>query len=36
MEFTGEGGNFPFIAKVRTPGDSPFAQATGPIKVVRG
>ena len=36
MEYGGEGGNFPFIAKVRTPGDPPFALATGPIKVVRG
>ena len=36
MEFGGEGGNFPFIAKVRTPGEPPFAQATGPIRVVRG
>jgi len=28
MEYKGEGGNFPFIAHVRTPGEAPFA-ATG-------
>lgn len=32
MEYQGEGGNFPFIGKVRTPGDSPFDR-TGPIRI---
>jgi hypoxanthine phosphoribosyltransferase len=30
MEFQGEGGNFPFIAQVRTEGEAPFEAATKP------
>ncbi len=36
MECRGEGGNFPFIGKVRTSEEPPFLERTGPIRVQRG
>ncbi len=35
MEYQGEGGNLAFIGKVRTAGEAPFEQRTGPLKVPR-
>lgn len=33
MEYQGEGGNFPFIAQVRTEGEDPFNPPTGEVKL---
>lgn len=35
MEYQGEGGNFPFLAQVRTPGSAPFDPPTGRIRINR-
>lgn len=33
MEYRGEGGNLPFIATVKTPGEAPFDPPTGRIRI---